>query len=209
MSLSSESASSGVPSPSASSGLSLGQGSVEAQARAYLDVNCAHCHRPEGWAPGDVELDLRYETELEATGLCETMKYFEWAGIPRVAPGDPERSGLLARFLRDHEQVVHDVLRLALEFLAKIRVLGGDADGTGVEMTLAHHDAAHRDERCRAQSDLLGAEQRPDDHITAGFHLAVRLQDYAASKVVHDKRLVGFGNSQFPRQTCMLDACQR
>lgn len=78
----------------------LGQGSIDAQARAYLDANCAHCHRPGGWAPSDVELDLRYETELEATGLCETMKYFEWAGIARVAPGDPDRSGLLARFLR-------------------------------------------------------------------------------------------------------------
>lgn len=79
----------------------LGKGSIDARARAYLDANCAHCHRPGGWAPGDVGLDLRYETEIEATGLCDTMKYFEWAGTARVAPGDPERSGLLARFLRE------------------------------------------------------------------------------------------------------------
>ncbi|MGB5703593.1 MAG: hypothetical protein WBM48_12310 [Polyangiales bacterium] len=79
----------------------LGQGSLEAQARAYLDANCAHCHRPGGWAPGDIELDLRYQTALEATGLCDPMKYFEWAGMPRVAPRDPDGSGMLARFVRE------------------------------------------------------------------------------------------------------------
>ena len=35
------------------------------------------------------------------------MKYFpEWAGIPRVAPGNPDGSGILQRFL------VEDVLRM-------------------------------------------------------------------------------------------------
>ena len=53
------------------------------------------------WAPGDIELDLRYQTALEATGLCDPMKYFEWAGMPRVAPRDPDGSGMLARFVRE------------------------------------------------------------------------------------------------------------
>ncbi|KPK16584.1 MAG: hypothetical protein AMJ62_05145 [Myxococcales bacterium SG8_38] len=79
----------------------LGVGTLDAQARAYLDANCAHCHRPGGWAPSDIGLDFRYEVTLEETGLCEPMKYFQWAGIPRVLPGDSEGSGLLQRFDRD------------------------------------------------------------------------------------------------------------
>lgn len=77
------------------------QGSLEAQARAYFDANCAHCHQPGGWAPFDTELDLRYETPLAITGLCDSMKFFDWEGVPRVAPGDPEGSGVLQRFLLD------------------------------------------------------------------------------------------------------------
>lgn len=84
----------------------LGQGTLEERARAYLDANCAHCHRPGGWAPSDSGLDLRYETALQDTGLCEPMKYFQWVGMPRVAPGDPDGSGMLQRFL------LEDALRM-------------------------------------------------------------------------------------------------
>lgn len=82
------------------------EGKLEERARAYLDANCAHCHRPGGWAPPDVGLDLRYETALEDTGLCEDMKFFDWAGVPRVAPGNPQGSGVFQRF------VLQDALRM-------------------------------------------------------------------------------------------------
>ena len=83
-----------------------GEGSLEERVRAYLDANCAHCHRPGGWAPSDIGLDFRYEVSLERTGLCSPMRYFEWAGIPRVVPGNPEASGLMQRF------VLGDALRM-------------------------------------------------------------------------------------------------
>ena len=78
-----------------------GEGTLDERARAYLDANCAHCHRPNGYASsGDHGLDLRYELPIEGTGMCEPMKYFpQWAGMPRVAPGDPEGSGIMQRFL--------------------------------------------------------------------------------------------------------------
>src|SRR5204862_352545 len=41
--------------------------SLEARARAYLDVNCAICHHPGGPAPGS--MDMRIETPLAKTGL--------------------------------------------------------------------------------------------------------------------------------------------
>ncbi len=83
-----------------------GEGSLEERARAYLDANCAHCHRPAVYADTALHgLDLRYEVSLEESGLCEQMRYFPaWAGMPRVAPGDPEGSGVLQRFLIEDAQ---------------------------------------------------------------------------------------------------------
>ena len=46
-----------------------GEGTLEERARAYLDANCAHCHRPNGYASsGDHGLDFRYELPLEDSG---------------------------------------------------------------------------------------------------------------------------------------------
>ena len=47
--------------------------SVEDRARAYLDVNCAHCHQPGGsynTTYGDT-FDLRYETSFEDSNIFE------------------------------------------------------------------------------------------------------------------------------------------
>jgi phage baseplate assembly protein gpV len=48
------------------------------------------------------------------------------------------------------------VLRLALEVLAKLGVLGGDADGAGVFLADAHHQAADSDERRGGEAVFLG-----------------------------------------------------
>jgi hypothetical protein len=83
-----------------------GEGSLEDRARAYLEANCAHCHRPGVYADTALHgLDLRYEVSLDESGLCDQMRYFPaWAGMPRVAPGDPEGSGILQRFILEDEQ---------------------------------------------------------------------------------------------------------
>jgi hypothetical protein len=74
----------------------------------------------------------------------------------------------LAHFLGDEEEVVDDVLGLAGEALAQHRVLRRDADRAGVEMALAHHDAAGRDQRRGGEAELVGAEQRADHDVAAG-----------------------------------------
>lgn len=80
-----------------------GEGSLQAQARAYLDANCAHCHQPNGWASSDIMMDLRHDTALADSGLCDLMLFAGWKGIPRIAAGDPEGSGLLQRMWLDNE----------------------------------------------------------------------------------------------------------
>ena len=70
-------------------------------------------------------------------------------------------------FLGDEEEEVDDVLGLAGEALAQHRVLGGDADRAGVEVALAHHDAAGRDQRRGGEAEFVGAEKRTDHDVAA------------------------------------------
>jgi uncharacterized repeat protein (TIGR03806 family) len=70
------------------------------RARAYLDVNCAHCHNPRGPA-SNAGLDLRFEQvdpaqwgvrkRPVAAGRASAGFYFA------IDPGHPERSILLSR----------------------------------------------------------------------------------------------------------------
>lgn len=70
------------------------QASDEDRARAYLHTNCAHCHRPGGWTPPALTLDLRWSTPTKDTQLCGVPPQY---GSPypapyRLAAGDPEGS---------------------------------------------------------------------------------------------------------------------
>lgn len=71
--------------------------SVEARARAYLDVNCAICHLPDGPAPST--MDLRASTALADTKLVGHVPDAPTgiAGEHRVTAGDPATSAVIAR----------------------------------------------------------------------------------------------------------------
>ena len=46
------------------------EASLTERSRAYLDMNCAHCHNPKGWdESAQRQFDFRYETPLEQTGI--------------------------------------------------------------------------------------------------------------------------------------------
>ena len=115
----------------------------------------------------------------------------------------------LAHLLGDEEEIVDDVLGLALEALAQHRVLRRDADRAGVEMALAHHDAAGRDQRRGGEAELVGAEQRADHDVAAGADAAVDLHGDAAAQPVEHQRLMRLGEADLPRAAGMLDRGQR
>ncbi len=74
--------------------------SVEARARAYLDVNCSHCHSDVG--PADTSgLDLRPSVPLgPKLGLCKTPIAAGGGSGGRpfdITPGEPDRSITLFR----------------------------------------------------------------------------------------------------------------
>jgi hypothetical protein len=80
-----------------------------------------------------------------------------------------------AQFFGDEEEVVDHMFRLTGEARAQHRVLRRDADRAGVQMALAHHDAARRDQRRGGKAELVRAEQRGDGDIAAGAHAAIGL----------------------------------
>ena len=98
-----------------------------------------------------------------------------------VELGEAHLGHQLAHLLGDEEEEVDDVLGRALEALAQHRVLRRDADRAGVEVALAHHDAAGRDQRRGREAELVGAEQRADDDVAPGAQAAVDLQRDARS----------------------------
>lgn len=52
--------------------------SLDDRARAYLDINCAHCHNPGGWDEASrPKLDLRFQTPLNQTGLKRKVRDME------------------------------------------------------------------------------------------------------------------------------------
>ncbi|HUC30584.1 MAG TPA: hypothetical protein VMR80_13390, partial [Candidatus Acidoferrum sp.] len=75
-------------------------------------------------------------------------------------------SHILANLFGDKEKEVDHVLGLALKLLSENGILRGNADRTSIEMALAHHDAAHRDQRRRGETEFFRAEQRGNDDVT-------------------------------------------
>ena len=71
---------------------------LEARMRAYLHVNCAHCHRRGGG--GSAAMDIRHEFTLPQTNLLAARPTQGTFGLPAaavLAPGDPYRSVLYYR----------------------------------------------------------------------------------------------------------------
>jgi len=66
-------------------------------------------------------------------------------------------------------------------------------------MAFAHHQAAFRDQRGGPKAELIGAQQRPYDHVPAGAQAAVHLYGDTTPQRVQDQGLMGFGQADFPR----------
>ena len=118
---------------------------------------------------------------------------------------EAERRHDLAHLFGHEEEVIDDMLGLALELAPQDGVLRRHAHRAGVEVALAHHDAALDHERRGSEAELVGAEDRSDDDIAAGLHLAVDLHRDAAAQAVQHQRLLRLGEAELPRRAGVLD----
>ncbi|MGB1698502.1 MAG: SO2930 family diheme c-type cytochrome [Nannocystaceae bacterium] len=80
---------------------SLDPETIETAARDYLDINCAHCHNPEGVSGISSQLFLNYDnTDQFHLGVCKKPGSAGKGGEGRtydIVPGDPEASILIYR----------------------------------------------------------------------------------------------------------------
>jgi len=74
------------------------------RARSWLHGNCAHCHRPGGWTPPAMDMDLRWTTATEDTNTCGVDVESDLApaaGDVRIVPGAADESALWGRMTAD------------------------------------------------------------------------------------------------------------
>jgi hypothetical protein len=116
---------------------------------------------------------------------------------------------VLANLLGEEEEKVDDVLRLAGETCAQNRILRSDANRTGVQVTLAHHDATHGNEgRCR-EAELFRPEQCSDHNVAARLQLSICLHLNARAQIVEQQNLLRLREAKLPGKPCMLDGAER
>ena len=168
----------------------------------------------------------RRATRVGTGGLIENRREVDALGLPVIAwPArassrstrptisskvrKPSSRHVFAHLLGDEEEEVDDVLRLPGKALAQHRVLRGDAHRAGIEVALAHHDAAHGDQRRGGKAELLGAQQRGDGHVAPGLQLAVGLHANAAAQIVQQQHLLRFRQAKFPGNAGVLDGTER
>lgn len=110
--------------------------SLEARARSYLDINCAHCHNPVG--PADTSgLDLTMDADFgPALGVCK-LPIAAGSGTGgrafSIVPGEPDASILLYRLETTKPGAMMPELGRALshaEGAALIRAWIAEMDGT-------------------------------------------------------------------------------
>lgn len=125
-------------------------GSVDQRARAWLDVNCAHCHNPQGPARTSA-LDLRYvQSRPHAWGVMKApVAAGRGSGDFRydIVPGQPDQSILVYRISSTHpgimmpelgKQLVHEEgVALVREWIASMA-----ADGTSQPSALSRQSSA-------------------------------------------------------------------
>ena len=99
-------------------------------------------------------------------------------------------------------------VRRALELFPQLGVLRRDADRARVEVALAGHDAAQRDEGGGAEPKLLRAHERPHDDIPPVLEPAIHPQRHAVAQVVGDEHRLRLHQPQLPRQARVFDGRQ-
>jgi uncharacterized repeat protein (TIGR03806 family) len=142
------------------------------RARAYLHVNCSHCHRQH--AGGSVLSQMQYDLPLEKTnmlGVRPTQGTFGIHAAQVIAPGDPFRSVLLYRMAKlgggrmphiGSTEVDRDGVALIYDWLQKFPKDGEDGTTGHEAAAKIRRDEAANLERLRATEAETGQGELVD-----------------------------------------------
>ena len=97
------------------------------------------------------------------------------------------------------------MFRLTGKALAQFRILSSHTDRAGIQMALAHHDAAFNHKRSSCKAEFVSTQQGTDYNVAASFQLAIHLNTNARTQAVQYQRLLCFCQTEFPRRTGVLD----
>src|SRR6266496_2063045 len=122
---------------------------------------------------------------------------------------EPKFSHELPHLLSNEAKEIDHMFRLSGELLAQFGILRGNTHRTSIKMALAQHDAAHRDQRSGSETKLFRSEKCCNYDISASLQFAVRLYADTAAQVVHQQNLLRLGETQLPRNACVLNRTQR
>ncbi len=123
-------------------------------------------------------------------------------GRPRSASRRCKSSAMFMKKL-------HHVLGLAAELRAQLWLLCRDACRTGVEMALARHVAAQRNQHSGTERKFVSAEQRGDENVAGGGEPAIGAQTHAATQSIGAQNLLRLAKAKLPGISGVLDAAQR
>jgi uncharacterized repeat protein (TIGR03806 family) len=106
-------------------------GDPERRARAYLQVNCSHCHQFNAGGTANVALGIEVPlSETKTVGVRPIQGTFNIPGARVIAPGEPERSVLYYRISKvgggrmprvGSNQVDERAIRLFHDWIARMR----------------------------------------------------------------------------------------
>ena len=97
------------------------------------------------------------------------------------------------------------MFRFSREAFAQFWILGRDPDRAGVQVALAHHQAALDDQGGGGKAEFVCAEKCRNNDIATGTQTAIGLYRDASSKIIQGQRLLGFGQSDLPWEPGVLD----
>ncbi|MOA08525.1 hypothetical protein D3C78_1282990 [compost metagenome] len=104
---------------------------------------------------------------------------------------------------------VHDMLRIAGEVFAKLRILRCNTNRASIKLTYAHHDAAYSYKRRCREAVLLRSKQRCHCKVASGKHFTVRLNNDPVTQIVQHECLVRLCKSKLPWKPGVPDRALR
>src|SRR5713101_10193321 len=139
--------------------------------------------------------------------VIEAAPHLQLVGAPDhlVDRAEAEPRHVFAHFLGDEHEEIADVLGLADEAVAQLGILCRHPDRAGVEVALAHHDAAGGYQRGGGEAELVGAQQRADDDVATRAQAAIDLDRDAAAQAVEHQRLMRLGETDLPGLAGVMD----